>query len=139
MIFLSHTVRIFILMHSLAISVPTITEGTSPPTITEATFPPTITEATFQELPDNVGLVYECVAEGSPLPDITWSVLNFNSGSRQQLENSIPGIAISDMMNPTDTMSRLRISNGAPFEEPICAAENGVSTVTEDTFRETGK
>ena len=130
MILLSHTVRIFILMYSLTTSVPTITEGTSPPTITEAT---------FQELPDNMGLVYECVAEGSPLPDITWSVLNFNSGSRQQLENSIPGIAISDMMNPTDTMSRLRISNGAPFEEPICAAENGVSTVTEDTFRETGK
>ena len=95
---------------------------------------PMITEATVQDLPDDMGQVYECVAEGQPLPDITWSALNLNSGSREQLENNIPGITINNMMNPTQVMSQLTISSDTEFEEPMCAAENSIGTVMEETF-----
>ena len=81
-----------------------------------------------------MGQVYECVAEGSPLPDITWSALNSNTDTWEQLENNIPGITIEVIMHSTDVVSRLTMSVDTEFEEPICAAENDMGRVTEDTF-----
>ena len=103
-----------------------------------ATSAPTITEATVQELPDDMGQVYECVAEGQPLPDITWSTLNSNADNHEQLESDIPGITIEIIIHSTEVVSRLTISVDTEFEEPICAAENDMGRVTEDTFSDIG-
>ena len=99
---------------------------------------PIITRATVQELIDDMGQVYECVAEGSPLPDITWLALNSNTDSHKQLKNDIPGITIEIIMHSTEVVSRLTISVDTEFEEPICAAENDMGRVTEDTFSDIG-
>ena len=80
-----------------------------------------ITEAIVQALPNNMVRVYECVAVGSPLPDITWSALNSNTDSRQQLENNIPGITVDNEMNAMERHGELTIAFSAPFEEPMCA------------------
>ena len=85
-----------------------------------------------------MGQVYECVAEGQPLPDITWLALNSNTDSREQLENDIPGITIENMMHSTEAESRLTMSVDTDFEEPICAAENDMGRVIEDTFSDIG-
>ena len=100
--------------------------------------PPTITEATVQELPNDMGQVYECVAEGQPLPIITWSAFSSAAGSLKQLANDIPGITIESMVHSTEVVSRLTISVDSDFEEPICAAENDMGRVIE-AFNSIGK
>ena len=100
--------------------------------------PPIITEATVQELPNNMGQVYECVAEGQPLPIIFWSAFNNAAENPEQLANDIPGITIESMVHSTEVVSRLTISVDTEFEEPICAAENDMGRVTE-VFNSIGK
>ena len=100
--------------------------------------PPTISGATVQELPNDMGHVYECVAEGQPLPIITWSAFNNAAENLEQLANDIPGITIESMVHSTEVVSRLTISVDSDFEEPICAAENDMGRVIE-AFNSIGK
>ena len=97
-------------------------------------FPPIIIEATVQELPDDMGQLYQCEAVGSPLPDFTWSAVNINTGSRELLENDIPGITINDEAELAEVNTELIISSDAEFRDPICVAENSLDEVMRGSF-----
>ena len=98
------------------------------------TFSPTITEATFQTLPNNMGLLYECEAIGSPLPDLRWSAVNINIDSRERLENSFTGITINEEEEIDRVRGQLTISVEANFSNPRCIAENEIGQVNENNF-----
>ena len=73
-----------------------------------------------------------------PIYNYHWSAFNNATESQEQLASDILGITIESMVHSTEVLSRLTISVDNKFEEPICAAENDMGRVTEDTFSDIG-
>ena len=94
---------------------------------------PTIIKTTMQELPEDMGIIYECVALGTPQPNLIWSGLKCSTGRRQKLRNSMTGITISTQIT-TEVKSRLTILSSAGFKKPICIAGNKIDRVTQSMF-----
>ena len=79
---------------------------------------------------DGLSLIYECEAEGFPLPNISWSATNFSTNEIEILENDFPGITIIGEVEPDEVKSLLTISSESQYFFPRCMAASNLGEVS---------
>lgn len=81
-----------------------------------------------------VFIISTCEAVGSPVPNITWQVLNGSTEMLITVDNDLDGIEVEKQFKGLEASSQLWIAYDTSFRMPVCIATNSVGIVEEDEF-----